>query len=218
MTTNQTESESTSLLHGLTEQDKQILFRNGKKKTLSKDRVIMRQGTRSDTGYVINSGRVKVFLSDEHGREIVLAFLEAGDYFGEMSLLDEEDCSASVVTEEDTELVAISRADFRACLHANPELTERLLLGLIGRLRDANKKISSLALTDVHSRVVGVLRDLAEERDGRLVIEDRPTHQHIANLVGSSREMITRILKSLADDGQIEISGKTLVILDRSLK
>lgn len=218
MTTNQTESESTSLLHGLTEQDKQILFRNGKKKTFSKDRVIMRQGTRSDTGYVINSGRVKVFLSDEHGREIVLAFLEAGDYFGEMSLLDEEDCSASVVTEEDTELVAISRADFRACLHANPELIERILLELVGRLREANKKISSLALTDVHSRVVGVLLDLAEVRDGQLVIEDRPTHQHIANLVGASREMITRILKSLADDGQIEISGKTLVILDRSLK
>jgi CRP/FNR family cyclic AMP-dependent transcriptional regulator len=209
---------TTPLLHILRKSDLNTLMRNGQKKLYPKNTIIVDEGDRPDCAYIINSGKVKIFLSDEHGREIVLSILKDGGYFGEMSLIDKEACSAAVMAMEDTELTAISRKNFWDCLHAHPEIAERIMLGLVTRLREANKKISSLALQDAHERVVDTLLGLAQEQDGQLIIENRPTHQHIANLVGTSREMITRILKDLTTAGHISIDGKRLVILNPGLK
>lgn len=209
---------TTSLLHILRKSDLNVLMHNGQKKLYPKNTLIIDEGDRPNCAYIINSGKVKIFLRGEQGKEIVLSILKEGGYFGEMSLIDKEECSAAVLTMEDTELTVISRKNFWECLHNHPEISERIMLGLVTRLREANKKISSLALMDAHERVVNMLMGLATQRDGQLVIEDRPTHQHIANIVGTSREMITRILKDMTTAGQISIDGKQIVILKPELK
>lgn len=209
---------TTSLLHILRKSDLNVLMHNGQKKLYPKNTLIIDEGDRPDCAYIINSGKVKIFLRGEQGKEIVLSILTEGGYFGEMSLIDKEACSAAVLTMEDTELTVISRKNFWNCLHAHPGIAERIMLGLVTRLREANKKISSLALMDAHERVADMLLGLARKQDGQLVIEDRPTHQHIANIVGTSREMITRILKDMTAAGHISIDGKKIVILNPALK
>ncbi len=212
-------SDSTnSLLHILRKHDLNVLMHNGQKKLYPKNTLIIDEGDRPNCAYIINSGKVRIFLRGEQGKEIVLSILKEGGYFGEMSLIDKEECSAAVMTMEDTELTVISRKNFWGCLHSHPEISERIMLGLVTRLREANKKISSLALMDAHERVVDMLLGLAKQRDGQLVIEDRPTHQHIANIVGTSREMITRILKDMTAAGHISIDGKQIIIRDPGLK
>lgn len=206
---------SQSFFTTLNEAELALLQEKGQKKTYAKNKLIIDDGDRSSSAYIINSGRVKVFLSDDQGKEIVLSYLEAGEYFGEMSLIDQEARSAAVMTVEDSELTEISQKNFRECLRAHPELAERMMLGLVSRLREADKMIASLALEDVHERVANMLAKLAVKKDGKLVIDDKPTHQHIANIVGASREMITRILKNMSTDGHIEIIGKQILIKDR---
>lgn len=204
-----------SFFNTLNETELDVLLRNGQKKFYAKNKLIIDDGDHSCSAYIINSGKVKVFLSDAQGKEIVLSYLDAGGYFGEMALIDQDERSAAVMTVEDTELTEISQKNFRECLNAHPELAERMMLGLVTRLREANKMISSLALQDVHQRVANMLAKLAVKRDGQLVIDDKPTHQHIANNVGASREMITRILKNMSSGGHIEIIGKQIIIRDR---
>lgn len=206
---------SQSILNTLNESELEILLSKGQKKSFPKNKLIIDDGDRSSSAYIINSGKVKVFLSDDQGKEIVLSYLEAGEYFGEMALIDQEERSAAVMTVEDSELTEISQKSFRECLRTHPEVAERIMLGLVSRLRDADKMISSLALQDVHERVANMLAKLAVKKDGKLVIDDKPTHQHIANIVGASREMITRILKNMSTDGHIEIIGKQILIKDR---
>lgn len=208
---------TTSLLHILRKSDLNVLKRNGQDKSYAKHSLIIDEGDRPNCAYIVNSGKVKIFLRGEQGKEIVLSIQEGG-YFGEMSLIDKEARSAAVMAMEDTELTIISHRDFWDCMHTHPEIAERIMLGLVTRLREANKKISSLALMDAHERVVNVLLGLAQEQDGQLVIENRPTHQHIANIVGTSREMITRILKDLTAANHIKIDGKRLLILNPELK
>lgn len=209
---------TTSLLHILRKSDLNVLMHNGQKKLFTKNSLIIDEGGRPDSAYIIHSGKVKIFLRGEQGKEIVLSILKDGGYFGEMSLIDKEACSAAVMAMEDTELTVISHKNFWDCMQSHPEIAERIMVGLVVRLREANKKISSLALQDAHERVVNLLLELAHQQDGQLVIEDRPTHQHIANIVGTSREMITRILKDLSIAGHISIDGKRLVILNSALK
>lgn len=209
---------SESFLHSLTEAELSVLLRNAKKKVYPKNKQIMSEGDASNSAFIINSGQVKVFLSDDAGKEIVLSFMGPGEYFGEMSLIDREVRSAGVMTTEDTELTEISQKNFRECLQQHPDLTERIMMGLVSRLREANRKISDLALKDVHERVANMLLDLAEEKGGKLVIDNKPTHQQIANVVGASREMITRILKTMSTDGLIEITPSQIVILNQRLR
>jgi len=178
-----------------------------------KNTLIMGEGDLSCCAYIINSGKVKIFLSDEHGKEIVLSELKSGEYFGEMALIDKEERSAAAMTMEDTELTVISQKNFRECLQSYPEIAERIMLGLVTNLREANKKISSLVFMDAYERVANMLLALAKNQKGLLVIDEKPTHQHIANVVGTSREMITRILKNMAADGFIKIAGKQITVM-----
>lgn len=209
-------SPALPLFFDLQESELDILLSGGQKRSYSKNTVIISEGDSSHSFYVINSGKVKVFLDDGQGKEIVLSILGPGEYFGEMSLIDDEARSAGVMVLEDAHLTVISMQNFRSCLEKYPKIAMRVMLGLTKRLRNANKKIGSLALLDVYGRVANALLQLAKKRDEKLVIEEKLTHQDIANMVGSSREMVTRILRDLAADGYICIEkGKGIVLNEK---
>lgn len=203
---------SQSILGALGKNELDVLFRNGQQEFYEKNVTIITEGGHSNSAYLINSGKVKVFLSDEQGKEIVLSELEAGEYFGEMALIDKDERSAGVMTMEYAELTVISQKSFRECLQSNPDISERIMLGLVTNLREANKKIASLVFIDTYGRVANMLLALAKDQDGLLVVDEKPTHQHIANVVGASREMITRILKNMVADGHINIEGRQILI------
>jgi CRP/FNR family transcriptional regulator, cyclic AMP receptor protein len=185
---------------------------------LAVDRVVPRgtsviqEGDVGDSLFVIVSGRVKVFIGDDEGREIILKILGEGDFFGEMALIDEQPRSASVSAIETTTFKIISRGAFQQCLLRSPAIATTVMTALARRLRDADRKISNLALMDVYGRVASTLLELAIETDGKLVVGERLSQQEIANMVGASREMVNRILKDLLDRGFISIESKQITI------
>lgn len=189
------------------------LFSDGQKRLYAKNTLIIEEGDSTNSAYLINSGKVKIFLSDEQGHKVVLNVLKTGEYFGEMALIDRKNRSATAKAMEDTELTEINQNIFRKCLQSHPDIAERIMFGLVSRLREADKKISSLALTSVYERVANMLLGLARQQDGLLVVEEKLTHQHIANSVGASREMVTRILKKMTSDGLLKIENKRITIL-----
>ncbi len=173
--------------------------------------VVLSEGDATNSLYVVVSGRVKIFLADPAGREIVLGEAGPGEYFGEMTL-DGGPRSASVITEEPTRLSVIPQADFKHFIAANPEFAFHLVKKLIGRVRALTDNVKSLALMDVYGRVARVLLDMAHEENGLLVIADKPTQQQLAGRIGASREMVSRILKELVAGGYICIEPKRIVI------
>ena len=160
-------------------------------------------------------GEVKITLIGDEGKEIVIAHLAAGEFFGEIALLTDEERSANVVALSDCLLYMLSKEDFEQHLLENTGLTHALLRVMACRLRSAATKIGDLALFDVYRRVARTLKTLAKKEsseDEALVIQQRPTHQELAALVGTSREMVTRALKGLEEDGFIEVEGKRIVV------
>ena len=173
--------------------------------------VVVSEGDATNSLYVVLEGRVKIFLADANGREIVLGEAGPGEYFGEMTL-DGGRRSASVITIDATRLSVIPQADFKQFIAANPAFAFHLVQKLIGRVRALTDNVKSLALMDVYGRVARVLLDLAHEEDGQLVISEKPTQIDLAGRIGASREMVSRILGDLASGGFIRIEGKSMVI------
>lgn len=204
-----------SLFSGLDPSDIEAISRHAITKTYSKNTIILNEGEESDSVYVILSGSVKVFLSDEDGKEIILNTQSAGEYFGELALIDNSPRSASVMTLEDTRLSMISRRDFESFILKNPEVALQLIRGLTKRLRGLTDNVKSLALMDVYGRVARTLLNLAAERDGKMVIEQKLTQRDIANMVGASREMVSRILRDLVAGGYIAINKKSITIHEK---
>ena len=176
-----------------------------------KGAVIITEGDPSDSIYVILSGRVKVYLSDEQGREIVLDDHGPGNYVGEMAF-DDQPRSASVMTLEPSTLSVVSGKAFRSFIASNPDATMHLIRNLIHRARVASSNVRSLALLDVYGRVARLLLDLAVEKDGHLVVEQPYTQQELAQRVGSSREMVSRIFKDLVAGRYIRLEGRRIHI------
>jgi CRP/FNR family cyclic AMP-dependent transcriptional regulator len=196
---------------GLKESDLQAISAHAVTRSFSRNTVVVTEGDRSDSLYIILSGRVKFYVSDEQGKEIVLSEAGPGEYFGEISL-DEGPRSASVMTLEPTRFSIVPREDFRDFLAKSPEFAFNLISKLIHRVRVLTGNVKSLALMDVYGRVARMLLELATERDGALAIEDKPTQQDMANRVGASREMISKILKNLEAGGYIKVEPKRIVI------
>src|ERR1044071_7856570 len=171
-------------------------------RAFAKNTVIVSEGDRADSLYIVLSGRVRAYVSDDQGKEMFLSEAGKGEYFGEMAL-DEGPRSASVITLEPTRLLVVPKDDFAAFLAKSPEFALHLVRKLIRRVRALTHDVKSLAL---------MVLDLAVERDGALVIEDRPTQQEMANRVGASREMISRILTELAAGGYIEVARDRITI------
>lgn len=203
------------LFAGLDDAHLELLSRKAVPRSLPKNAYIINEGDRSDSLYVIVSGKVKAFLRDEHGKEVILSFQGPGEYFGELALLDDEPRSASIVTMEPTVVNVVSKADLMKCLGESPELAFRLIRDLSHRLRILTENVKSLALMDVYGRVARTLLELAKPDDGKMVIQEKLTHQDIANMVGSSREMVTRILKDLTTGGYISSEGRHIVVREK---
>jgi CRP/FNR family cyclic AMP-dependent transcriptional regulator len=176
-----------------------------------KGAVIITEGDPSDSIYVILSGRVKVYLSDGQGREVVLDEHGPGNYVGEMAF-DDLPRSASVMTLEPCTLSVVSGKAFRAFIASDPDAALHLIRNLIHRARVASSNIRSLALLDVYGRVARLLLDLAVEKDGRLVIEQPYTQHALAQRVGCSREMVSRIFKDLVAGRYIRLEGRRIHI------
>lgn len=186
-------------------------------KHVPKGQVVLTEGEVGDSLYTIASGRVKVFIGDEDGREIILKILGPGDFFGEMSLIDSQPRSASVSTLEASTFRVLSHQDFEMCLERAPRIGSTVMQALAKRLRDADRKISTLALMDVYGRVANTLLELAINSNGKLIVGEKLSQQDIANMVGASREMVNRILKDLSDRGYISVEQKTITIHDEKL-
>jgi len=180
-------------------------------RTFPKNTVVVSEGDKTDSLYILVAGRVKIFVSDEKGKEIVLNEAGPGEYFGEM-VLDEGPRSASVMTLEQTRFLVVPKGDFKDFAMRSPEFSLHLVRKLIRRVRALTDNVKSLALMDVYGRVARMLLELAVERDGALVIESRPTQQDMASRVGASREMVNKILKDLTEGGYITVDRDRITI------
>jgi CRP/FNR family cyclic AMP-dependent transcriptional regulator len=176
---------------------------------------ILRAGEETDALYIILSGRVKVLIPDEEGHEVILTVMGSHEYFGEMGLLDDQPRSASVETLESCEMLRLSKAGFTNVLKDNLELAMLIMRNLVRRLRDADRKIESLALIDVYGRVARLLIDLAQNVEGKWIVEHAPPKQEIARMIGASREMVSRVVKDLHKKGLIRAEKRRIQILDK---
>jgi len=176
--------------------------------------LLLRQGERAGALFIIVTGRVRVVTADERGREVILAIRHAGDHIGEMSLIDNEPHSASVRAEVQTDTLELGAEAFTRCLRQSSSMAYALMAELVQRLRQANRKIESLAFMDVYGRVAHVLLEFASpDSEGAMVIRGRVSRQDIAKMVGASREMVSRVMTALEGRGFFEIraDGSTLI-------
>jgi CRP/FNR family cyclic AMP-dependent transcriptional regulator len=181
-----------------------------------KESVVFFENDEGDSFFMILTGRIKVTILGDDGREVILSMLGPGDFFGEMALLDDEPRSATAIAVEDTDLLSLQRSDFEGVVATKASISAALIKVLSARLRKANHQISTLALLDVYGRVARVLMEMARDegrrlRDGRFAFR-RATHQEIANRIGTTRETVTRMMKDLERQGLISVEGKEFVL------
>ena len=203
--------ENVPLFSGLSTESLAEIEQHSSVKSFRKNAIIISQDDKSYSLYVILSGRVKVFVSGEDGREAVLNYQGAGDYFGDLALIDKQPRVASVMATEASKFMIISRQDFLTCLSRNPEIAINLIKPMTQRMRMLAKNVSSLALMDVYGRVARILLQQAVEKEGEMVT-GRITQQEIAEMVGASRAMVSRILKDLKTGGYISVHNKCVTI------
>ena len=175
---------------------------------------MLRAGEKSDALYIILSGRAKIVIDDGEGREVTLTTIGPSEFFGEMSLIDEKPRSASVEALEPCEVLYISKPAFMSCLKDNFEVAMMILRAVVDRLREADEKIASLALMDVHGRVARLIMDLAKESNGNWVVDTGS--EEMARMVGASREMVSRVLKDLREKGLIARDKRKIIVVDRA--
>ena len=186
-----------------------------RERSYPKGSVILFEDDPGDALYLVASGQVKVVLIGEDGREVILSVLGEGAFFGEMALLDDEPRSAHVIAMEGSIVLALRREDFRARLRASPEVAIALLKELSRRLRRADDQIGSLVLLDVGGRVAELLVRLADE-EGADRITRKLTHATIAQMIGSSRETVSRTMRDLQDKNLVTVTRQEIVLTDRA--
>ena len=168
--------------------------------------------------FFVVEGSVKVTRLSKDGREVILAMLNAGDFFGEMSLLDGEARSANVIALEKTEVLSLKRDDFLVVLHDYPKIAIQLLKEMTSRLRKSDRQIVSLSLSDAEKRIALCIVRFADEqgviKNGQVTIPKIPIQQDIANMAGTSRETVSRAMSLLTEEKYIERNGKELKILN----
>lgn len=184
----------------------------GTVRTYPRSTLIIHEGDSGDTLFVVLAGRVRVFLADEEGREVLLNEHGPGEHFGEM-MLDRGPRSASVATLEPSRFAVLTRDELETYLATHPEAASALISMLIGRVRALTRTVGNLALLDVYGRVARLLLDLAVEEDGRLVVPGRLSNVDISKRVGASREMVGRIIADLRRGGYIVIEEHRIVVL-----
>ena len=187
-----------------------------KSRRYDKDDVVFHADESGDIFCLIKEGQVKVTMISPEGKEIILTLLGPGDFFGEMALLDNEPRSASVIATEALEIVTIWRSDFLHILSENFSITQKVLAELSRRLRNASNRIESLATMDVYGRLARFFLDTARTSgkvlDNGYVAVTRPTHQAIANMIGTSRETVSRLIHDLMKQNLLLSEGKTIYL------
>lgn len=182
----------------------------------SKDAHIVQQDQPGDALFIIARGRVKVVIYGDNNREVILNLLKETEFFGEMSLFDEQPRSAHVIASEDTTVLMMTREQFEAHIHNSPRSAINVIKEMSRRLRRADEIIGNLATLDVSQRVVHIMKDLAE-KDGEevpegILIKERPTQQDIASMIGTSRETVSRVLSELQRGGFVEMRGRQILL------
>lgn len=202
----------------LEDRDLEKIARLGTRQRYKKGNIVVLEQESGAALFVIITGKVKVVRTDEDGREVILSMFGPGEFFGEMALLDGLARSASVIATVRSELLMIHRRDFLELLNEFPSVAIALLAELTMRLRKADMQIKSLSLKDAAGRVANVLLMLADDlgvfRKGKVEIEDLPLQQDIANMAGTSRETVSRMLHQFIRDGQVQLKGNALTIND----
>lgn len=177
--------------------------------------VILFENDPGEALFIVRSGRVKVVLIGDDGREVILGMLGVGDHFGELSLIDDQPRSAHVIAVEDSVLVVLRRDDFRRCVDDAPAVAWSMLRELSRRLRRADDKIGGLVLLDVPGRIAQLLLDSADAAGSDEL--DRPlTHQTIAQMIGASRETVSRAMKDFQDKQWIAVARRRIRLTDRA--
>jgi CRP/FNR family transcriptional regulator, cyclic AMP receptor protein len=197
----------------LTSEQAQAIADTVVKRRYRRGEIIVEQGRKSNTLFILLNGRARVLTADSRGREVILAVLEPGDYVGEMSLIDNDPHSATVRAEVQTDILVLARSDFARCLPENTSLSYGIMRGLVRRLRHADRQIESLALLDVYGRVARTLMEMADDDNGTRIIRHKVSRQDMAKVVGASREMVSRVMKDLEERGVIETLGNGSVVL-----
>lgn len=199
-------------------EDKDLLriVKLGVRQKYKKGNIVVLEQESGAALFVIITGKVKVVRTDEDGREVILSMFGPGEFFGEMSLLDGLTRSASVVATVKSELFMIHRRDFLQLLEEYPQVAISLLAELAMRLRKADMQIKSLSLKDAAGRVANVLLMLSDDlgvfRKGKVEIEDLPLQQDIANMAGTSRETVSRMIHHFIRNGEVDLKGNKLTI------
>ncbi len=187
-------------------------------RSYKKSNIILFEEDPGDSLFIIKEGKVKITRLSEEGREVILSILGEGEFFGEMSILDGEARSANVIALADSEVFVLKRQEFINILKSNPQIAITLLEELAVRIRKSDQQIEYLSLADAENRVAMTLLRLAEEsgtfKMGRVTIQELPMQQDMANMSGTSRETISRMLSEFTEKEYIDRKGKKLIILD----
>jgi CRP/FNR family cyclic AMP-dependent transcriptional regulator len=203
---------SVALFSALSEPHLAYLAEKATTRSYPKSAVIVNEGDEGSALYIIDSGAVKAYLRDVNGKEVILSTQGPGEYFGELALFDDSPRSASVAAMESCRLIVISKSVLRYAMDEHPEIAHTLLKGLAARIRTLTENVRALALLDVFGRLVSALYALAKEKDGVLTIDQRLTQQELANRIGASREMVSKIMHDLVEGGYIEVEQKRITI------
>ena len=189
----------------------QEITRNGVVRDYRPKTVLITEGERPESLYIILEGKVRVYIGDANGREVVLSVLGPGEYFGEVAF-DQGPRSASVITLEPCKLMVVPLSDFSAFVESNPAFANHFIRKLIGHIRVLTQNVRSLALMDAYGRVARLLLETAVKKDGLHYVPERMTQSDIASRVGCSREMVSRIFKDLVQGNYISIETDRIVI------
>ncbi|MBN2061398.1 MAG: Crp/Fnr family transcriptional regulator [Deltaproteobacteria bacterium] len=192
------------------------IFEISKKRHYPRGSIVIYQGDKAEFLYLILKGRIKVTLCHPNGKEVILNTLKEGDYFGEVSVFDQQPHSATIMTETDSEFLAISRETFKEMIMKYPEISLKMLKEMSMRLRAANELIGSLTHLDVKKRVAKTLlnlsRSIGEKGSDASIQIPRPTLYDIASMSGTSRETVSRILSMLAKEGLLILTKEDIII------
>ncbi len=201
-----------AMFQSLGESDLEALAGVARQITAERGELIVSQGSAGESLYIVAKGQIRVYLSDETGKEIILGLEGPGAIFGEIAVLDGQPRSASVAAMGRTELLVIEGREFRELLEVHTGLSLGVIAALAGMLRKLTDATQGLALQSAYRRLVAQLYERAVEEDGQTVIPERLTHQLLADMIGCSREMVSRIMSDLAKGGYLRTEGKRWII------
>jgi len=205
------------LLSGLDAAEIERFAEMTRERSYPKGSVIVFEDDPGDSLFIVRRGRVKVVLIGEDGREVILGILGVSEHFGELSLIDGQPRSAHVIAMEDSQLIVLRREDFRRRVYESPAVAWALLVEMSKRLRRADEQIGNLVLLDVDGRIARLLLEVSSENEAESpVIQKRLTHQTIAQMIGASRETVSRAMRDFQERGLITVERRQISIADRS--